>query len=568
MRGPSGHHGSKSSHSKPPHLPHPRSRSLDTALDKASDDPPTVDKSAPQCGSVAGSLTDSTMPDSVATDSVTDIMAASDTDASDSGIFNRYNYSKSNNKTESIKRSNSKSGLKSKLVSSEKEAQGSKIRSRETENNNWSQNSKISSKNPKQNFTAPSGKDRNKKNTKGSDSFPKPGGTAAKIKALPLDVADKTLSNSKKTFDALKISEKPTVELDPYNDFYNRKISPKVKDSNNKPLSSLNLKLVANKEVPVTGSSPKRNPYVSPLIMSFKNNKSPSTTSVLIPKISNTVMLSPVKSPFSPRSSRSSSLPYSGSESMFKFPSPEPSSSERESSTTPVASEEPPSPFQSSTRPSFSPIKYRNSPLREKEPSPSRLFPGSNSTFRKKMEDACPTEGSHADLVASCEQYLKKEGNASDLCSTLSSSRRYSLDSSEKATSGLRRRLSSIPTLDDDFNENDGEVWKRSRKSSDTSHEMAIFSAIAALSQVGDFSKADGEDTFSNENNAKDSVNDNANNIGRDKILKRMGDNNKGVVASKKPSQETIQPPTEGAGAPSSSLLDKCVSRVKTFIKK
>lgn len=701
--------------SRPPHLPHPRSRSLDTALDKASDSNAPIEGTTPHSGSVAGSLTDSAMPDSVPgsvsgsltystmpnsvvgsvagslTDStmpdvvqpsgsVSDVTAAtSDTDASDSGVFSRCHLRGSKGSlhkgTHKKPSPNSKGASEGNTIpakSSFRRANKNVVGSRE----DLRSSGRHKTKSVKNTSDVPSGKVKPKSDKtparaeygKTDDVNKQP-----KFKMSSGESGDKTSKIAGyRSLDVVEDKSKFS-EVDPYNTFYSKKIAAKqsspaahsVKSVPSVSKESLFAISNAKSSQDILGSErPQRsgnsNPYISPVISSVgRRERSPQPSS---PSPSPSSSASGLRSPSLISFSSTCSLPHKKKDSVFSFPRQTntlssdarrpllaegvtaASSSKLKSGIPQSHISREATPTSSSSRGASSCSSVSDTSVHKSESegnryqketcsSPFDARPRYTKNNRKSNEDIdLRREGSHIDLVASCEKYLEEEElhNVSDDESTLASTRRSSISSLGSSSGRLRRRLSSIP-LDDDLTiaeEDQSSPTDISRESpakscgSSSPHEMAIFSAIHALSQSGggfpsrdnhrgvrhsgDYDgvpsqydveashNPDDESPSSQDSSqrspsssscasstpvaSKKTVPSNAlsnpSNTLPSKIIdvssRKAFDQNTLPAGAGLTARVGLSGPSESAAStqPSSSLLDKCVNRVKTFIKK
>ena len=422
--------------------------------------------------------------------------------------------------------------------------------------------------------------------------------------------------------------DKYQIEVDPYNNFFNKNIvAPKslpsvgfsrVEDSAdkvNKPESVI-WKEKDRKQYK------KQNPYISPVISLSRRELSPQPSSSASSSPSVLSIASAIPSPSLISASSTASLPYNKKDFGFNFPK----------QTNTLAAE-----LRKLPTDNLDQNKFNYSiPLSEKN---TRFIPrrtwGSNSSssasptpksdsegsaydtekysspidgFKCKKKPLCDEidinkEGSHIDLVASCEKYLRQDEQynppSDDDDSTVASTRRSSMSSLSSTGDRRRRRLSSIPLEDEliiaeeDFMSSTSAVGFRTNLSSNKSspqkscspHEMAIFSAIAALSQVGNDSPRDKRCSGDYEGFSTDSTLDGhqtPTNVPVGQVESLPSSKSSNVSKSSRTLPLNTLSPT--ADAPlrsipgtiarndsvlaSSSLLDKCVSRVKTFIKK
>lgn len=597
----------------------------------------TDDASSMVATSVTGSLTDasSTVPESVANDSVTDMMAASDTDASDSGIFSRYN---NRGSRRDIRKTNSRNSIvSSKLFVSEKDSvappspKSAFSRTNKTplgSKEDLRSSGRQKSKHTKHSANVPSGNDKPKQDNKlpVKDLINKLENSVkiSKSRVLSEELSQSNIISRDRPLFIGNTSSSKAIEVDPYNTFYNKKISPKhlSKISNLFENTSWDLKgrtaqeknspkYFLRKEQDLQKSS-KQNPYISPLISSIGRREIPTRPSLMCSSPPPSSVTSGLRSPSLISSSSTASLPCNRKESVFSFP--------RQTNTL-AADRLPTFDTQGSNSsylfqrviPSMSPEKSnRSTPSRTWEsnssssspaprsdsdwsPHPTEKYSSPIDGFRYKNKPIAEIdlhrEGSHIDLVASCEKYLQEEQlnhPSDDDDSTLASTRRSSVSSLSSAGGARRRRrLSSIP-LDDDLTiaeedllaSNAGENIQTTDKSTSqknaSSHEMAIFSAIAALSQVGSVTSeknrfsGDYEGCFTDRTPAVDES--------HAAVVVPTSTSTSSRTCNTMPSGTALAANTEFVASgtmprtdltsASSSLLDKCVSRVKTLIKK
>ncbi|XP_018020451.1 dentin sialophosphoprotein-like [Hyalella azteca] len=625
--------------SRPPHLPHPRSRSLDTALDKATGAAPVAADSMPQCSSVAGSLagsltgsvtgsfTDSTIPDSVPasiTDSVAEVTLPSDTDASDSGISNKCS-----------SKLNAESRRDSKGKDSSNTKHSAAIRAKESNSKNSFRRAHGSSTGSKEDIRL-SGRLKNRSGKHTSSVSSDKGRLTPDFKATPKsslpkeDDSRRALKMKPQTQDsptALKFDsckslsknqekEDNTKDNNPYANFLKKRVNSKSKfleSDEKKHLSCRDGRILATSilaSVPAGSKkeySEPRNPYIVPKLSNIcRKERSPqpscsSNSSSPVPSS----FTSGLRSPSLISSSSSTSLPQRRKDSVFSFPAKSESSFDNNKQTESLLSSQPHSfiPNTADSRNSLSPRAPHRTHTLENPPKPI-TFPKpketSSSPFealsvkpvtKRVKEIDLHKEGSHIDLVASCEQYLEDERKtASEDESTLASTRRSSISSIGSSNGRRRRRLSSIP-LDDELTitEEDNFSTDISRQSptksaSDTSHEMALFATIAALTH-NDWStdRTDDADSCGEYEGCSPS----ATKANQNLISTPQSATNPTPGATTKPNSvvPAVSPssPNRSSGhspsvkaatmqrsssSDSSSLLDRYVNKVKTFIKK
>jgi len=666
------HRGSKGSllyHSRrPPSLPQSRSRSLDTALDRAtSNSPSCVRKNQkPQNGSVTGSIYDSTSSysvvqndvsvtssitdasnatDSIATGSVTDYIATSDTDASDSGIFQKYTMK--GFKSHTRKRSISDNHVTHYLPSPQIRR---RIAATIDSNIHQTKNKKYISNELKSKFE----KSVSQRKTQEYKEAP--------VKAkLPSETKNESVIRTDKLIHLKKYDKKLNMEVDPYNNFYNRKLNNKQKIMND---GIQDLERVAdriesniNENVQLKSRSLQHNPYVvsrpSDVVdknkikfcasdrkksLNIKTNKMLADKNLIMPqtKRDTSPLISssasspcPASTPPDPRSpsilstSSTSSLPYKVKESVFKFPKQGQTIVNNLSNTfsridNPYCSKYPGKTLHSIYNNKLNRIDNSNDSSNASTPSiansPTVLLKNDNTSasdsvvrrIREDVEDTDPDIiGSHLDLVASCEKYLQddevNQNEFSDDESTITSNRRSSISSISSSSTTRRKRLSSIP-LDDNFCITDQDLISfastetgcASQKSSASPpQDLSIFSQIASLANLDKCSKRfsgtyEGVSDDTPDSDSKTIVpnDDGDESLISESILERSGS----AEATKKSMPETellsdknisaIQhklllrsdekhPMTSNNHVPiSSSIIDKCVHRVKSFIKK
>lgn len=629
--------------SRPPHLPHPRSRSLDTALDKASDaSAPTAD-STPQCSSVAGSLTgslagsitgslaDSTVPDSVpATDSQADAALPSDTDASDSGISNRCSESSREvRRKDSIRSKHTSSSKDSNIRSSFRRAHGHQAGSKD----DLRSSGRLKNRNVKSSSNDPSGKEKPSGESKVplKSALPRGGDARKGVKTKTPARADQAAPkyNPNRSLFNSKENDNNAKEIDPYNNFLNKKVGSAIKKFESEDKKSPFREHRTRKISPLAAGlndPPKRdvqtsNPYISPLISTFnRKEKSPqpscsSSSSSPVPSS----ITSGLRSPSLISSSSTASLPQRRKESVFSFPAK--TNTLTDFSPSSVASADvssnvntvipPPSRDPSYLEAAARAPPHRTLPLEntsaqklsppEKTELNTSPFPTPKAKAKLIREIDLHKEGSHLDLVAACEQYLEDERQqTSDDESTLASTRRSSISSLGSINGRRRRRLSSIP-LDDELTiaEEDHHSTDLSRdspaKSSPTApHEMAIFSAIAALSQSGAVSEQTDDTDSCGEYEGCSLSPSTLSSSSKTEQYSASSSRDPSVLSSvsgsaippSSPSRSNALPIFSGQPGPgksstlqrmtsadssssqAASLLDKCVSKVKTFIKK